>query len=453
MIDVISSARFSALVVEEGRQLFEEDRDSSQLVQPTEGWSFRPMVRWGEENDLPYKTISLIRKDEVLSQNMLFNQLSCYSGGIRVESIDGEPLDEFSPVSTFFRYNRLIPYWLEQVADIKHWFFSVSVFILSKDAKEIVSVRHKEACYCRFETVNPSSGRIEHVFFANWEKTDLKKEEIEVISVLDSRNPLGDLEVRVGLVPDYNGDISDSGERKFAVLNMFPSVSNVYYRFAPYWGVFNSGWYDIKRMIPLAKKNKFKNGFAVKYIVHIAPEYRERLMREEGISDPVKQAERWKREKENISNFLHGIENSGTTWVTGKYFSPSSGKEEPLVTVSSVNVGKEGGEWIEDTEEASNMMCFALGVHPSLIGATPGKSSGSFSGTDKRELFTMKQALEKPFHDLLLEPFRLIREYNMIHGRDEKTRQSWSSVRFVVPMMMLTTLDKGGDAKEVISSK
>lgn len=47
--------------------------------------------------------------------------------------------------------------------------------------------------------------------------------------------------------------------------------------------------------------------------------------------------------------------------------------------------------------EASNALCFAHGVHPNLVGATPGKSQMNNSGSDKRELFTLKQALEKPW--------------------------------------------------------
>ena len=83
------------------------------------------------------------------------------------------------------------------------------------------------------------------------------------------------------------------------------------------------------------------------------------------------------------------------------------------------------------------MICYADNIHPSLIGATPGKSNNSFSGSVQRELFTMKQALEKPYHDILLEPLHVIKEYNQ-----------WGDFTYDVPVITLTTLDKGKDAEE-----
>ena len=61
------------------------------------------------------------------------------------------------------------------------------------------------------------------------------------------------------------------------------------------------------------------------------------------------------------------------------------------------------------------------------------------SGSDKRELFTLKQALEKMFHDVMEVPFHVIMHYNVW---DEK-------FSIDVPMIQLTTLDENKDAKEV----
>ena len=60
------------------------------------------------------------------------------------------------------------------------------------------------------------------------------------------------------------------------------------------------------------------------------------------------------------------------------------------------------------------------------------------SGSDKRELFTLKQAIEKMFHDVMEVPFHVIMHYN---GWDEKYALD-------VPMIQLTTLDENKDAKE-----
>ena len=60
------------------------------------------------------------------------------------------------------------------------------------------------------------------------------------------------------------------------------------------------------------------------------------------------------------------------------------------------------------------------------------------SGSDKRELFTMKQALETMTHDLLLLPHQVAILFN-----------EWEDKVYPdVPMILLTTLDKNTDAKQ-----
>ena len=87
---------------------------------------------------------------------------------------------------------------------------------------------------------------------------------------------------------------------------------------------------------------------------------------------------------------------------------------------------------------AANTLCYADNTHPNLVGAVPGKSQSNNSGSDKRELFTMKQALETAFHDLLLRPVEMVCEFN-----------GWQGVTPAVPMIMLTTLDEHKDAKRI----
>ena len=85
------------------------------------------------------------------------------------------------------------------------------------------------------------------------------------------------------------------------------------------------------------------------------------------------------------------------------------------------------------------MTCYGDNIHPNLVGATPGKSQSNNSGSDKRELFTLKQSLEKSWHDLMLKVHQVIIYYN---GWQDKVEPN-------VPMIMLTTLDEHNDAKQV----
>ena len=422
-------------VMDDGINVFDET--SSKPVEFDEGLrSYRGYVPWGTDNDLPYKILKKIRKDEVMSQNKLFNTLTCYASGIRVRKNDETPVDD-KEILDFFKHSRMPRYFLEQATDMKHFFFTVSVIILSSDGKSIVKLRHKEAAHTRFETCNPKTGKIENMFYANWEDGKPKAADVEVIPVLDISDPIGDLEYRMGKIPGPDGKMGAvAKDRKFAIVNSFPIAGCKYYPFAYYWSVFLSGWYDIKQMIPAGKKAKFKNHSSIKYHVEVHKDYWDIICREENITDPEKKAERVKTEKENIRDFCTGIENSGKLWISGFYMDPN-GREVQMIRINLIDNSKEGGDWLEDSGEASNMICYADNIHPSLVGASPGKSSNTFSGSVQRELFTIKQALEKPYHDILLEPLFVIKEYN-----------GWEDFKYDVPVITLTTLDKGKDAEE-----
>ena len=175
----------------------------------------------------------------------------------------------------------------------------------------------------------------------------------------------------------------------------------------------------------------------MKYQIEISAKYWENIFRREGITDRVKQKERIVKEKQQILDFLTGAENSGKAWFSTFYISPN-GEEQHDVKITKIDGSKEGGDWESDIQEAVNMICFTMRVHSNLVGSVPGKSQSNNSGSDKRELYTIAQALQKPYHDILFTVHRLIIRYN-----------GWSGAYPETPFVMLTTLDQGTDAKMV----
>lgn len=79
-----------------------------------------------------------------------------------------------------------------------------------------------------------------------------------------------------------------------------------------------------------------------------------------------------------------------------------------------------------------------MGVHSNLVGSVPGKTQSNNSGSDKRELYTIAQARQKPYHDLLFTVHRIIICFN-----------KWEKVYPDCPFIMLSTLDENRDAKLV----
>lgn len=402
---------------------------------PVPGMDSLRYVPWGVDNQLPYEIARLVGGDEVTSQNKLFNVLTCYGRGLQMLDMETKEPATDEEVLRFMRRQATPSYFLEQATDMKYYYWCVSVIILSRDGKQINRLIHKDACYCRLQVAN-KKGVIENVFYGDWQ--DGQPESVERIPLLDLRDPMGDLMRRMGREPMPDGTTRKAPvkDRKFAILMRFPTVGCQYYPVPYYSAIFRGGSYDEKRLISVGKRAKLKNATSIKYQVEIHRGYYDRIIQEEHITDPVEAQERVDLEKQNIRDFCMGINNQDKVWISQYYVNPD-GKEEHDVVVKRIETEKEGGDWNEDIQAASNTICYGDNVHPNLVGAVPGKSQMNNSGSDKRELFTMKQSLETAFHDILLQPLQMVCEYN-----------GWKC-QPTVPIIMLTTLDKHKDAEEV----
>lgn len=443
------SASANAEYTENSSTIF-DDGDGTLNYKPlTVGRKEYSYVPFGWDDRLPYEIIRKVGENMVMAQNKMFNMLTCYGQGVRFfDRSTGKATDD-AEIRMFTFRNQLAKFFMEQSMDMKYFFFTVTCIVLDNEGCHIVQMRHKESCYCRFEKAD-DNGKIQHVFYANWAKY-VSGDDVEVIPLLDETDPWGDLRVRMGLdIDPRTGEKRKAAagdpfgratrERKFAILTRFPTPGYQYYPVPFYTAIFRDSWYDIYELIGKGKRAKIRNSAPPRFQVEVHKDYWDNLCDQEGITDPLKRQHRIKEEKHNIEEFISGNENIGKTWVTGYYVEPATGKEVRMVRVYDVEQGKkEGGDWSDDVQEAANSLCYGDNIHPNLVGATPGKSSMNNSGTDKRELFLLKQACETAFHDLMLQPFRVLIYFN---GWEEK-------VDVDVPMIVLTTLDENKEKKTV----
>lgn len=434
LIDIAPGGVMAAVeTVEDTTGIFDDYR---MQYRPVPGRPREMYAPWGVDNELPYKIRDLVGSDEVTAQNKFFNVLACYGAGPVLNGADGQPTT-LPEAIRFRKRTGLGTFFLEQITDMKYYFMAVSVIILSKDGTQINRLVHKDACFCRLAKAD-KSGRISHVYYANWKKGNLQRGDIERIPLLREDDPIGDLMVKMGREPGQDGRCYvRTPLRKFAVLLRFPTVGCQYYPTPYYAAMFRGGSYFEKRLISAAKIAKIRNHASVKYQVEVEHKYWQKIISEERITDPLKIKERIKKEKEKIRDFVAGVHNSGKAWITGYYVDPL-GHEVRDIRVNNIEGSKEGGDYADDINVAANTLCYADNTHPNLVGAVPGKSQSNNSGSDKRELFTMKQALETAFHDLLLRPVEMVCEFN-----------GWQGVTPAVPMIMLTTLDEHKDAKRI----
>ena len=424
-----------ALTVNTDKVWREEVDNKPQKI--AEGFEFMP---WGSENNLPYEIIDLIEQDETLTTCMQFNAEICYGGGFNYDCSNAS-VEVRKKVDDFVINNNMSGYFYGLCQDLKYFGFAISVVYLNS-YKEIVRVVRKTAAYCRFAPAD-NKGRIPYILYGNWRKSPLTKEGVEKIPLLDSDFPIDDFLVTVGKkIGDDGKTVERSKFKTFAVLTKIPCADNMYYPIPPYAALFRGKWYNIKNLIGVAKEANLKNSAPIKYLVEISDRYFERIFKAAGITDNTKKKERIRLEKGKIIDYLTGAENSGKALFANFYVSPD-GKEVHDVRITRIDEdSKQGGDWATDMVEAINMICFAMRVHSNLVGSVPSKSQTNNSGSDKRELYTIAQALQKPYHDLISLVHNLIIVVN-----------KWDGVKPNFPFIQLTTLDENKDAKEVTLDK
>lgn len=395
-------------------------------------------VSWGANDDIPYSIIKYIEEDETLSTCQVFNAEVCYGSGLRY-CTEAAPENVRRDVEDFLLDNPLADYFLGVCQDLKHFNFAVSLIILNEAGDRIVELHRKPACYCRFAPADPATGRLTKIIFGPF-RNNQPGDKFEEIELLDPRSPWRDLRMRMGLIPSRK-DMKPTKTRKFAILSRFPGVDSPYYPIPHYAALFKGSWYNIKRLIGEAKMSKLQNAAPIKYVIEVSPRYWENLFMERKVTSHTDKLKLMNEKKREMLEFLTNHENSGSVLFTGKSIAIDGKGENPDITVNCIDSkNKEGGDWESDIAEAVNMVCFTMRVHSNLVGSVPGKAQTNNSGSDKRELYTIAQALQKPYHDLLFLPHLIIIRFN-----------NWTNVHPDCPFIQLTTLDEHADAKEVTS--
>lgn len=432
----IPRANARAAIVTKTSEVFRESSDP-----PLRTFNGKEYVAWGSRDDLPYGIMGLIESDETLSTCQVFNAEVCYGSGLTY-CTDAATPEIARQVTDFIFDNPLPDYFLGVCQDLMYFNFAVSVIILNDDGDRIVELHRKPACYCRFSPKNKKTGKIDKIYFANF-RALTPDDPIEEIDLLDPRSPWKDLQQRMALrTTRANPSGTPARTRKFAILSRFPGVDSLYYPITHYAALFRGNWYNIKRLIGAAKESKLKNAAPIKYIIEVSSRYWDNLFTKHHLVTREEQEKLMNEKKAEMLEFLTNVENSGAVLFTGKSISLDGKGESPDITVTPIDSKtKEGGDWESDIAEAVNMLCFTMRVHSNLVGSVPGKSQTNNSGSDKRELYTIAQALKKPYRDVLFPVHEIIIRYN-----------GWKGVHPVCPFIQLTTLDEHTDAKQVTTT-
>lgn len=422
------------------------------------------VVPWGEDNDFPKVLTEKVPKAPTMGANLLFNILASAGDGVEpvvmipegkekvliplfnvelylaelIENTNGEAAkkiyegiltdiqDTKDKVDKFWEENDIDGYMLESFTDL-HWFYNIwPELILNKDRSKIVQIKHKEAVFSRYSEMN-DKGEIEfHYYYGKWgEKQPDNEENIcYATPLLDFHSPVRDLRDRMS-------ENKNSKQFSYVLPINFPTPGRNYYQ-KPYWySLIESGWFDFAATIPELKKNIIQNQAIINYIIELDENYFEDIFKHENITEEKAKIARQKKEFDDWNKFLTDKSKTNQSIITYTKRNFKDGAAYPKMKINVIDNKIADGKYIEDSAEVSALMCYAMLVHPSMIGPQPGKNT-NLSGSEAREQFLIKQAILRPIIKRALRPFYVIKAIN-----------GWSKhLHFIIPHIELTTLDE-----------
>jgi hypothetical protein len=390
------------------------------------------VAAWGIDNQFPQKVLKECEVDTIVPTTLRFMARALYGAGLSVGKVTGYKDDgteifipqKYQPWEAFKKRSNINRYLIEACNDF-YWFYNVfPEMILTKNRSEIYSLNCQEASYCRWGIQNDSGLISDCYIHGNWElfpaDTDLK---------------------RLAVIDPYDDPVAVTRDRrdawKYIYPVSYPSPGKTYYQLAHWNGLRSSGWLDYAKAIPQIKKNYSENSVAIAMVVEVADWYWQ--WKYQDWEDNVKDREaRIKETYQAFNDFVAGKENAGKTLFVPVKTHPETLEPFPGWKIAPIDKGSKENRFIEDSNEPSSHLLYALGVDPAIIGMTPGKALGAGSGSDKRVAFNVYVSLCQADRDAILEPLYFIRDFN---GWDPDIE-----FRFRYPM--ITTLDKGKESQQ-----
>lgn len=358
---------------------------------------------WGDLNTFPQDVLEDLEKNSIALRALEKRKSVHYGRGIapykRVKNDDGtygRELITEGEVHEFFRINKINLQWIDLIGALEVFANGWLEMVLNKDRSKINRVYHKDPAYSRWAKMN-QTGRIPAMYYsANWPNPS--KDEVKRIPTYD---------------PDkYSGGKYDG--TKFAYPVVYKSFNKSYYHLSVWNGVRKGGWISLANKIPELKLAIMKNQMSIKYHVKIPDTYFQRRYPEPQYTKEDREAKITEK-MEELNTFLKDVENYGKSLVTLSYWNEQLNQEFPGWKIEVIDNKLKDDAYLPDSQAANSEILFAIGVDPSLIGASGvpgGKLSGAGSGSDKREAFWALNAEMGTYRQVSLDPLYFIRDFN-----------------------------------------
>lgn len=393
---------------------------------------------WGDTNTQPQDVIKALEKTPWVDTVLDWKGRALYGQGVmwgKVNGINPDGSEIFEPVkdpkiNEFMRRSNFDRSYLVPACRDLYKFYNVfPEIILSNDRSQIVNINCQDASFCRWEKQD-ANGIVNYCYVnADWGKPNGTVENSKKIPVIDPFwDPAETLRARKG---SYN----------YIYPLSYPTSGKVYYAL-PHWNsIRTSGLLTWSNAIIKYKQTLMNNQISVKYLIETTLEYWIFKYPKYDSLTPEEKQQIILSERQNFDKYLMGETNAGKSMMTIMLLDPITKAQIPGLRITPIADVMKDGAYIEDSQEASSHLLYALGVDGTLIGNAPGKGMGAGSGSDKRVAFNNYNSLHDIHRDILLEPLYLIRDYNKWDPELE--------FRFKYPIIM--TLDSGKQTQQQTS--
>ena len=347
----------------------------------------------------------------------------------------------------FCENNNLELHYLKCMTDDAHmdiYFPTIGLSIGRKDEEwdpKIVKLGNIPAVCCRMEEMDERM-RINYVYYAEkWRKDatpKLERKDVVAYPTLMPENMLTELRRQV----EKSKKRSPRNRTTwFCCPSYYPSMLKPYYPQPAWWSIFPSMTYDYATTLITDKAMARQNATMWGKMIFINNEYLRAMFDEMGAdTTEAKQTVRDSIYKK-VNEFLQRRENNGKTICLDSFVGPDGKTMQHAVEIVDVPQLTNAAELKDELEEISSIIFFAIGVHPSLIGSTPGKS-GSTGGTYMRELQLLKQNQLSTRQRIYLRFLKNIYTFNKWDKHGE----------IVIRQQTFTTLDRSATGTEETES-
>ena len=347
----------------------------------------------------------------------------------------------------FTESNNLNLHFLQCLQDDTHldmYFPTIGLSIGRKGEEwkpKIVKIGYLPAVCTRMEEMD-SRLRVNYVYYSEkWRKDATPKLENRDVVAYPTLMPQN-------MLPELRRQVEKNKFRSlrqrptwFCCPSFYPSMQKPYYPQPVWWSIFTSRTYDYASTLITDKANARQNATMWGKMIFINNEYLRAMFDAQGAETPEDQELIRNDIYKRMNDFLQRRENNGKTICLDMFVGPDGKTMQHAVEIVDVPQVSNSKEMKDELEEISSIIFFAIGVHPALIGAVPGKSSSG--GTYQRELSLLKQNQVSPRQRIYLRFMNNIYAFNEWDPHGE----------IVIRQQVLTTLDRNAGGTEDTESQ